>query len=97
MIDARTLIHIETDANHPDGAGIPICSLPKKAVANAQLIYAAPDMLVALEADAALNFHSCPDCRCGDPCDWYAAKSKKVGMLKANALAKALGITVRAK
>lgn len=47
VIDGRSLYHVETDLDHPDGAGIHVCSLPKSAQghANALLMYAAPDLL----------------------------------------------------
>lgn len=52
LLSARTLLHVETDASNPTGAGISICSIPKRAdgtgVANATAIYALPDLMQAL-------------------------------------------------
>lgn len=42
-----SLLHIETDLTCHAGAGIPICSVPGNHMANALLIAAAPDLLIA--------------------------------------------------
>lgn len=49
-ITGKTLHHVETHMDHPVGAGIPICSIPKSREANARLISAAPDLLEAVQA-----------------------------------------------
>ena len=51
MMRGQTLLHIETDISAPV-AGLPICSIPVKAEANASLIAAAPDLLAACKAVA---------------------------------------------
>lgn len=48
IMEGKTLLHIETDADNTAGAGIPICSIPKSKKANAFLLHAAPDLLTAL-------------------------------------------------
>jgi hypothetical protein len=48
VIRGKTLWHVETDANHPQGAGKPICSLPLVLKADAELIAMAPDLLKML-------------------------------------------------
>lgn len=50
VMEGRTLLHVETDIDHPEGAGIPICSLPKNRRGDAALYAAAPDLLEALKA-----------------------------------------------
>jgi hypothetical protein len=40
MIEARTLCHIETAHDHPDGAGVHICSIPRARAAEADLFVA---------------------------------------------------------
>jgi hypothetical protein len=55
VMPGRSLLHVETDCDNPGGAGVPICSLPLKAEANARLIAAAPDLLDALR-DALTGF-----------------------------------------
>jgi hypothetical protein len=58
---ARTLNHVETDASAPV-AGVAICSLPKKQIADALLIAAAPDLLAACDlARAALRAYTFKD------------------------------------
>lgn len=44
-----SLLHIETDANHPDGAGILICSVNKRFEKWASLFATAPCLLSALQ------------------------------------------------
>ncbi len=41
VMEGRTLLHIETHADNPIGAGIPVCSIPKKKEALADAIVAA--------------------------------------------------------
>lgn len=47
-MESKTLLHIETDADHPAGAGIAICSLVKNRSAEADAIMALPKVLQAL-------------------------------------------------
>jgi len=48
-VKGKTLIHIETVPNG-DAPSIPICSIPKSRIADANLIVAAPAMLAMLES-----------------------------------------------
>ncbi len=54
LMKCRTLLHVETDASNPTGAGISICSIPKRAdgtgEANARAIASVPALLSALES-----------------------------------------------
>lgn len=43
-VEGKTLLHIETAYDNPNGAGIPICSIPKKSPALARLLTQAPAM-----------------------------------------------------
>lgn len=64
----KTLIHIETDAENPVGAGIPICSLPKKSQ-NADIIAAAPELLRNLtNAIKFMQYHYPEDARAMNFC-----------------------------
>lgn len=87
IIEGKTLIHIETDAQNPVGAGIPICSIPKSEIGNANLIYAAPDLLEAVKLHLAF-LKSLPD-------GWLRHTTADIGLLNdaycasATALAKA--------
>lgn len=50
FVTGKTLLHIETAMdNSVVGGGHPICSVPKKSIANARLIAAAPAMRKALQ------------------------------------------------
>ena len=78
-IEARTLIHIETRIDHPLGAGISICSLPKSATANANLISAAPELYHAL--DLMLKTH---DLTCqGEDCQLSGVDMARAALKKA--------------
>lgn len=48
VVEGRTLLHVETQIDHLDGAGKAICSLPRRDKANARLIAKAPEMRDAL-------------------------------------------------
>jgi hypothetical protein len=38
VMEGRTLLHVETHADNPHGAGMPICSIPKSRAADADRI-----------------------------------------------------------
>ena len=60
ICNASRLIHVETDEGNPIGTGVPICSIPAKFKANAELLASAPSLAadnarLRAERDAAVE------------------------------------------